>query len=348
MKFLIVGLGGIGQRHLRNLLTVLGEQAEIRAVSPRTDLPVLTDKLTVEQGITLQEKYGLHIYPDLDSGLGWHPDAVFICTPSSMHVPQAIQAARAGAHLFIEKPLSHTLDSIEELVAEIEKRHLVAVVGYQMRFHPGLQRLRALLQEGKVGRLLAVHAEIGEYLPGWHPYEDYRKMYASQRALGGGVILSQIHEMDYLYWLFGLPRRLFALGGQFSRLEVDVEDTADILLEFQVEGRPLPVSLHEDYLQRPPSRSCKVVGDAGKIILDFPTASLTFYDAEGQEAEKTVFSDFQRNQMFLAEIRHFWQALHGQPHDLVSLRDGIQSLRMALAAKESLETGSVIYLENIR
>lgn len=344
MKFLIVGLGGIGQRHLRNLLAVFGEAAEVRAVSPRTNLPVLTDKLTVEPGVTLQEKYGLHIYPTLEEGLAWGPQAVFICSPSSLHIPQALQAARAGAHLFIEKPLSHTLEGVEELVEEVEKRNLVAVVGYQMRFHPALRRLRALLQEKRVGNLLSVHAEIGEYLPGWHPYEDYRKMYASRSDLGGGVILSQIHEMDYLYWLFGLPRRLFALGGHFSRLEVDVEDTADVLLEFQAEGRSLPVSLHLDYLQRPPSRGCKVIGDAGKILLDFPTASVTVYDADGQEAEKTVFADFQRNEMFLAEIRHFLQALQGEPHDLVSLRDGIQSLRMALATKESLASGKIVDL----
>ncbi len=344
MKFLVVGLGGIGQRHLRNLLTVLGQEAEVRAVDPRADIPVLTDKLTVEPGVTLQQKYGLHIYPDLASALEWRPEAVFVCTPTSLHVSTALQAARAGAHLFIEKPLSHDLQGVDELLAEVESRRLTAVIGYQMRFHPGLQRLHTLLREARVGRLLSVHAEIGEYLPGWHTYEDYRQMYASRRDLGGGVILSQIHEMDYLYWLFGLPRRVFALGGHLSRLEVDVEDSADILLEFQTEGRPLPVTLHEDYLQRPPSRGCKVVGDAGKILLDFPAASLTVYDAEGREAEKTAFADFQRNEMFLAEIRHFVQALQGQPHALVSLRDGMHSLRMALAAKESLESGKIIDL----
>ena len=100
-----------------------------------------------------------------------------------------------------------------------------------MRFHPCLQRLHELVQEKKVGRILSVRAEIGEYLPGWHTYEDYRQMYASRQDLGGGVILSQIHELDYLYWLFGLPRSVYALGGHLSRLEIDVEDTADILME---------------------------------------------------------------------------------------------------------------------
>jgi predicted dehydrogenase len=348
MKILVVGLGGIGQRHLRNLLTVLGDRARVRAVAPRSDIPVLTDKLTVEPGLTLQEKYGLHIYPDLDSGLGWGPDAVFVCTPTSLHTATALRAAQANAHLFIEKPLAHSLEGVDQLLEEIERRGLTAVVGYQMRFHPGLQRLHALLQEQRVGRVLSVHAEIGEYLPGWHTYEDYRQMYASRRDLGGGVILSQIHEIDYLYWLFGLPRRVYALGGHLSHLEVDVEDTADILFEFERDGNPLPVSLHEDYLQRPPSRGCKVIGDHGKILLDFPSASLTVFDGEGQQIEHTHFENFQRNDMFLDEIRHFVQALEGRPHSLVPIRDGLQSLRMALAAKQSLESRKIVSLDEVR
>lgn len=344
MKFLIVGLGGIGQRHLRNLRALLGEAGEIRAVDPRPEIPVLTDSLQLEVGATLEGKYNLRIYPDLDAGLAWQPDAVFVCTPTSMHLSDAFRAAQAGCHLFIEKPLAHTLEGVAELIGLAERRKLTAVVGYQMRFHPGLQRLHALLEAGSVGRVLSVHAEIGEYLPGWHPYEDYRQMYASRKNLGGGVILSQIHEMDYLYWLFGLPRTVYARGGHLSRLEVDVEDSADILMDFGTGERPLPVSLHEDYLQRPPSRGCKVIGDAGKIVLDFPTLTLTVHDGEGKLAESVAFQDFQRNQMFLDEAKYFIEALQGKPAPLVSLRDGAQSLRMALAARESLATGKVLEL----
>lgn len=344
MKIIISGLGGIGQRHLRNLRTLLGAEADIRAVDMRTDIPVLTDTLQVEDGTTLEEKYGLSIFPSLEPALAWKPEAVFICNPTSLHVPTALQAAQAGCHLFIEKPLSHSLERVQELVDLVEKRRLTGVVGYQMRFHPGLQRLQALLSANMIGRILSVRAEIGEYLPGWHRYEDYRQMYASRSDLGGGVILSQIHELDYLYWLFGKPRSMYARGGHLSHLEVDVEDTADMLMEFEPGGQNIPVSLHVDYLQRPPSRSCAVIGDAGKIILDFPTASLVVYDREGRQVEASEYKDFQRNQMFLEEAGWFVKALQGQPTPLVSLRDGMQSLRMALAARESLASGKVMEL----
>ena len=169
-------------------------------------------------------------------------------------------------------------------------------------------------------------------------------MYASRQDLGGGVILSQIHEMDYLYWLFGLPRSVYALGGHLSRLEVDVEDTADILMNFNVDGHPVPVSLHEDYLQRPPSRGCTVIGDAGKILLDFPSLTVTVFDGEGKQVENSSFKDFQRNNMFLDETRHFIDALQGKSTPLVSVREAAHSLRMALAARESLATGKVVSL----
>jgi predicted dehydrogenase len=344
MKLLISGLGGIGQRHLRNLRRLLGAGVEICGVDLRNNIPVLTDQLQVEAGVTLEEKYNLHIYPDLEPALAWEPDAVFVCNPTSLHVPTGLRAAQAGCHLFMEKPLSHNLEQVDELINLVESRSLTAVIGYQMRFHPCLQRLHALVQEKKVGRILSVRAEIGEYLPGWHSYEDYRQMYASRQDLGGGVILSQIHELDYLYWFFGLPRTVYALGGHLSRLEVDVEDTADILMDFTVDGQSVPVSLHEDYLQRPPSRGCTVIGDAGKILLDFPSMTVVVFDQQGQQVESSSFKDFQRNQMFLNEASLFIEALQGKPTTLVSVQDGAQSLRMALAAKESLATGKVIEL----
>jgi predicted dehydrogenase len=345
MKIMMIGLGGIGQRHLRNLQTLLGSEAEIIAFDLRRDMPVLTDQLKVEAGITLEEKYNIHIFQDLEQALAQNPEAAFICNPTSMHVPAAIRAAQAGCHLFIEKPLSHTLDKVDELIDLAEKNGLKGVVGYQMRFHPCLQKLSALLQEKKIGRILSVRAEVGEYMPGWHTYEDYRRIYASRQDLGGGVILSQIHEFDYLYWLFGLPRRLLTLGGHLSYLEIDVEDTADSLMECMLDGQPVPVNLHQDYLQKPLSRFCEIYGEMGKIRMDLRTLTVTVFDGQGNQVEAVSFGDFQRNQLFLDETKCFLDCLQGKSTSLVDLRTAKQSLRMALAAKESLATGKVIELE---
>jgi predicted dehydrogenase len=345
MRILIMGLGGIGQRHLRNLRMVRGNDLEILAYDPRPNPPVLTDQLKVEEGASLEKKYNLRIFADIEQALAQKPQAAFVCNPTSLHIPAAIQAAQAGCALFIEKPLSHNLEQVDELINLVENRSLAAAVGYQMRFHPCLQRLHELVQEKKVGRILSVRAEVGEYLPGWHTYENYRQGYAARQDLGGGVILSQIHEFDYLYWLLGMPRRVFALGGHLSNLEVDVEDTADILMECVVNGHPVPISLHQDYIQNPSKRSCEIVGDAGKILVDIRALTVQVFDGQGNSVEASSYQDFQRNQLFLDELNCFLDGMQGRQVPLVNLRDGAQSLRMALAAKESLATGKVVELE---
>lgn len=344
MKILMVGLGGIGQRHLRNLRTLLGAEAEILAYRVRRQSPVLTDQLQVEAGSDLEEKYDIKVFGDLDQALDCKPAAVFVCNPSSMHIPIALAAARAGCHLFIEKPLSHNLDEIDTLIQEVQSRKLVAMVGYQMRFHPCLEQVKLMLLQEVIGRVLAVRIEVGEYLPSWHAYEDYRIMYAARKELGGGVILSQIHEMDYIYWLFGLPSRIFALGGHLSTLRIDVEDVAAILMESMVNRQFVPIEVHLDYVQRPPARTCQVIGDQGKIEVDLRAASLRVFDNTGAPTQTATFPDFERNQMFINEMEYFLGCVEGRWAPKVSLRDGRQSLKMALAAKESLETGKIVTL----
>lgn len=344
MRVLVVGLGGIGQRHVRNLRTLLQSGVEIIAFSMRTQIPVLTDQLTIEKEGCLEEKYDIQLYRDLHKALDQKPVAVFVCNPSSLHISVALLAAQSGCHLFIEKPLSHNFEQVDELISLVERRKLVAQVGYQMRFHPCLLRLRALLQQKAIGHIFSVRAEVGEYLPGWHIYEDYRQMYASRRELGGGVILSQIHELDYIYWLFNLPKHVFALGGHLSSLEIDVEDIASILMACEVEGRVVPVHLHQDFIQRPSIRTCQIIGDDGKISVDFHALTVNVFDSHGKLSEASSFEGFQRSQLFLDEMKHFLECLEGKQTPQVTVRDGAQSLKMALAALKSLETGQIVEL----
>ena len=342
MKVLFIGLGGIGQRHLRNLRALLGSSVEVHAYRVRRLSHTLTDQLEIEAGADLVRKYDIHVHHDLNAALAAKPSAVFICNPSSLHIQVAMQAAHAGCHLFIEKPLSHTLEGVDALIEAVERRALVGMVGYQLRFHPCLQAVQQQLRKGQIGRPLSACVEVGEYLPNWHRYEDYRQMYASRAELGGGVILSQIHELDYLFWFFGVPKRVFTAGGRLSSLELDVEDVASSILEFDVEGRKVPVHLHQDYVQRPPSRGCKIIGDDGKVVMSLTNLTVERYDTKGQVAENLSFEGFSRNDLFISELKHFLDCIEGGTKPLVSLRDGAQSLRMAMAAKASMNSGEVI------
>lgn len=345
MKALAIGLGAIGQRHVRNLQALIGDRVEILAHRVRRLAHVVTPALGVDPQRNVESEYHIRVFDSLDSALAEKPRIALICNPTSLHVPAALACVRAGCDLFVEKPVSQTMDGVPELIDVVEKNRGVAMVGYQLRFHPCVQSLQQIVQSKVLGRLLAVRATVGEYLPGWHPYEDYRQMYASRADLGGGAILTQIHEFDYLYSMFGPPCRLFSLGGHWSQLEVDIEDVASTLMECSFQGRPLPVHLQQDYLQRPPSRSCEVIGDEGKVRMDLAEPSLSRYDREGKLADFRQWKNFDRNQLFLDEMRHFLECVETRREPMVSLADGVWSLRIALAAKESIAQCRVVELD---
>ena len=339
-RCLFVGLGGVGQRHLRNLRTLLGDSVRVSAHRVRRERLTLDDQLQILPGVDVEERYGVEVYDDLEQALADKPDIVFVTNPSSLHVPVALAAARQGCHLFIEKPLSHSLAQVSELSRVCEEKRLVTCVAYQLRFHPGFIRLQELLSGGALGPVLSVRAEVGEYLPGFHPYEDYRRMYAAQNALGGGVTLSQIHELDYLCALFGAPRRVFSMGGHVSSLEVDVDDLSLSLLEFaRADGSPLFVELHQDFVQRPAQRSCTVIGEGGRIVWSLSGRYLEHSDPAGRVLERNDYAALPRNQAFLDELANFLGCvIRGEPAS-PSVREGALSLEVAVALLESQAQG---------
>lgn len=347
MRILFCGLGGIGQRHLRNLKQLLGDELEVHAYRVRGQRIKLRDNLSVDEGADLERDYGVQVHHDLGQALAQRPAAAFICNPNALHVPVALECVRAGVPVFMEKPLASDLEGIDALLDEVTQRRLLFHVGYNFRFHPGLQRLKALVQSGFFGRVLSVRSEIGEYLPNWHRYEDYRQMYAARADQGGGVILSQIHEMDLIYWFFGLPRSIVTHGGHLSHLEIDVEDTASSLMRCEGTHGSFPILLHQDYLQRPPVRRFKIVGDAGYAEIDLLANRLQVFGAEGDLFEQDNFSGFARNDMFMAQAQHFLDCLRGKASPAVTLHDGLQSLRLALAALRSLKEGREVPLDEV-
>ena len=338
MKALVVGLGAIGQRHARNLRALLGDELELSALRSRRDTRVVTDGLAVGAGHAEDDCNG-GVFTDIGAALAAGPDIVLVCNPTRLHVPVAYAAVRAGASVFLEKPLSDDLQGVAELQALAAERQAVVAVGCQLRYHPALLRLRELLGKEALGRLVTAQVEEGEYLPGWHPYEDYRESYAARRDLGGGVVLTQIHELDYVHWLFGLPRRVYAVGGTLGSLDIDVEDTASALFHHHVDGRSVPVHVHLDYLQRPPRRTCRVVGEDGSIAVDLRAPSLVWTDADGRVVERDDYEDFERAHMFVDELADFIDCVRHHRAPEVGLAHAADTLRLALAVRRSLALG---------
>jgi len=338
MKFLIAGLGSIGRRHFRNLIA-LGEKDIVLLRTRKATLP--DDELT-----------GYPVETDLDEALEKHkPDAVIVANPTSMHLDVAIPAAQAGCHILLEKPVSHSLDRLDILQNAAQNSGSKILVGFQFRYHPTFNKARELIQSNVLGSILTVHAHWGEYLPQWHPWEDYRQSYAARADLGGGVIVTLTHPLDYLRYLLGNIESLWSFNGHISSLEVNVEDVAEIGLKF---ANGAVGGVHVNYFQRPPVHRLEIVGTNGTLRWDNADGILQFFR---MPATFGSFSDnppapimesfsppdgFERNQLFVAQTRHFIEIVRGEKESVCTLEDGVMALRLALAAYESQEAGRIV------
>lgn len=319
MKFLIAGYGSIGRRHLRNLLA-LGEHDIVLYRSNRSTLP--TDEIAE-----------FPVETDLRAALAHKPDAVIVSNPTALHLDVAIPAAESGASLLIEKPISHSLNRLPDLEKALQRGGGQAVAAFQFRWHPGLQQAQKLIAEGAIGRITSVRAHWGEYLPAWHPWEDYRKSYSARPELGGGVVLTLCHPFDYLRWLLGEVKSVYALTGKLGGLGLEVEDTADITLGFESGAVG---SLHLDYIQRPATHRLQIVGTHSTMRWDNANGAVRIFHPETDAWETFAAPDgFERNDMFLAEMRHFLALLRGEAQPACTLKDGTIALQLALAAYES-------------
>jgi len=330
MKFLIAGLGSIGRRHMRNLI----------ALSEKDIVLLRTRKATLSD----DELAGYPVETDLHVALEKHkPDAVIVANPTALHLDVAIPAAEAGCALLLEKPLSHSMERIEELQAAVKKSGSKTLIGFQFRFHPGMIRAKQLIEGGEIGRVISAHVHFGEYLPAWHPWEDYRKGYAARADMGGGVVLTQCHALDYLPWLVAEGvESVWGFTAKLSDLDVDVEDTAKIGLRFE---HGALASIHLDYNQQPPTHYFEVVGTQGSLQWNLSDGATRIYRAEKKDWDVYPLpTGWDRNVMFMEEMKHFVAVARGDVESSCPLEDGIRVMRLALAVKESSSADRVVSL----
>lgn len=318
-KILLIGFGSIGRRHLRNLQSV--GQSDI--IVYRTGHSTLPDN----------DLLNVQITTDIYKTLAYNPTAAIIANPTALHIQSALIAAKTGCHLLLEKPISHNMDGVEELLKIVRIQNLVVLVGFQFRFHLGLQQIKNLLDNGAIGQVVSVQAQWGEYLPSWHPWEDYRKSYSARADLGGGVLATLCHPFDYLRWLIGEVTAVSAMLGYQGGLEISVEDTADVQLLF---NNGAIGYVHLDYVQRPSSHWLRIIGQQGTLYWDNADGNVHFYSAQrGQWEILEIPKDFERNFMFVREIEHFLACIAGTEYPICTLQDGIRVLQITLAAQQS-------------
>jgi predicted dehydrogenase len=320
MTVLVVGCGSIGLRHARNLRAQGVELLVVDADHRRAEI--------------CAKEVDAKVCGSLPEALALQPAAAFICTPSRLHLSAAMQAIQAGCDVFVEKPITDEMAGVADLAAAADAAGRIVMVGYNLRFHPVLEQARRWFMEGRIGHVVSARLHVAEYLPGRHPGEDYRQTYAAQKRLGGGVILDAIHEIDYCIWFFGMPQTVSCVCGKFSAMEMDVEDTAEILLSYD----RMVVSINLNYLQRPRRRWCELVGTEGTIACDLVAGSARLYQPSATEPE--LFAPaFRFDELYVREAEHFLTCVQERRDPVVDVEIGAQSLLIAECAKEASRSG---------
>jgi len=331
MRFLICGIGSIGQRHYKNLKS-LGHETALFRVGGGANSSFIDKFFSEEKTAGRDVKSYSNFKEAIDD---FNPDAVFTTNPNSKHMETALMAARAGRNLFIEKPLSHNRKGLDELKALIEEKNLKVMIGYNLRWHPLLVKMKTMIADGVIGHPICANIEMGENIEDWHPWEDYRQAYAAYKTGGGGAVLCFSHDIDYLYWIFGMPERIQAMGGKITPLGGDAEDMVKALLEYK---NKFIVSLHLDYWQRPPRRFFEIIGTKGKLIWDYYAKNLTCIcrNSNTSPAIYRLPEDFDRNDMFIDEIKEFISVLNGEKESPIPIQQGMDVLEISLKIKEQI------------
>ncbi len=315
MKLLLCGFGSIGRRHFTNTRALVGD----------------TTWTILEPARALwRDEPGVRFIADL-AELDHVADVAFVCSPTNLHGAQLEALAGRAAAFFIEKPLAHDRESLATITRTFAASAAPTMVGCNYRFEAGLCRVKELLDAGAIGKPLSLRAEFGQWLPSWRPQTDYRQGYAARRDTGGGIVLDRIHELDNVMWLLGTPTHVKAMFDKLSTLEIETEDTAEILLRF---ASGAIGSVHVDYLQREYVCTLKIVGERGTIEWRYrPTVVRLLRETGSWE---TVYEDAAPdvNNMYVAELRHFFDALATGVSPTNNVQEASRTLDVALSALE--------------
>ena len=343
MKALFIGLGSIGQRHLRNFLMLSDSNKKVIALRSTGTNNILINGSSLPCK-NLAEHYDLTEYVELNDVLEQNPDVGFVCNPSKLHLEYACELAEKGISLFIEKPLATDTILLDKLEKIISKKELTTLVGFQSRFNPCIKETKRILRKQEFGRVISGDFMWCTYLPDHHPYEDYRDSYAAREDLGGGVTFSLCHELDLIQYLFGLPKTVYALEGGKSNLGINVEDTVTALFSCLEETRTFPVSLRLSFAQGLEKRRFEILMENGLLECDLQKNCITVLNQKKQIIFEKEFKQLKRNDLFLYEMEHFLNSVSMRKDTLIPVAEGKKSLIMALGIHNSLKKAKIVEL----
>jgi predicted dehydrogenase len=288
---LVIGAGSIGERHIRVLWSLGYSNIHVfrRQERPFRDI----GNASIQVHLTWDEVIKLNPY------------AAFICSPTSLHLEQTLFCIENGIHVFVEKPLTNDLEGIQQISNALVAKEVYLQVGYMMRFHPLIKKIKEEIFLKNYGGLISIQSKWAEYLPDWHPWEDYTQSYAAKKELGGGVALTLSHDIDLaIYLADSSVNSAHIMKNYKSKLEVDVESGAEIILQFE---NKITANIHLNFYEKQKERFLKLVFDEASFHFDFFHSSLTIHSIK--KSEIIQLKAFDRNDLFVSQTKWFFEQI---------------------------------------
>lgn len=326
MRILVIGSGSVGKRHLKNLASV--DVTQLGACDTRPDRLEDVKKILPHAAL----------FTSLDEALAEKFDGAVIATPPHLHVKIGTLLVQHGVPMLIEKPLANKVDGVEEFLRLADQKQVAVVTGYTYRFWPPLLKFRELIQSGAIGRVYNARIQVSEYLPDWHPWEDYRDFFMAKKEQGGGALLDESHMIDFARWIYGDIEEMYAINDKRSVLEITSDDFVEMIVRFQ--GGTVG-SIHMDIYGQAHRKDMEAIGEKGNLIWDYHANTVRWYKPAEKKWETFSFS-CERNDMFVEEVKQFLDVVKNKTAPFLDGWDGLQTLRCVEAARVSAETKKAV------
>lgn len=326
MKILVVGLGSMGKRRIRNLQYL--KQEKIIGFDSRED-----------RCKEASEKYSIETFQDITRVLDEKPDAMVISTPPDLHMKYAKIALENKIHFFTEA--SVVQDEMEDIIEMLDKNEMVGLPSCTMRYHPIVNKIRDILGKNIIGKPLSFLYHSGQYLPDWHPWEDYRKFYVAKRETGACREIVAF-ELVWLIELFGKIKTVSARKTKVSNLEVDIDDIYNILLEFE---NGIESTMTVDVIARFPFRQIKILGENGVILADWSERNVKYFtNDKGWIESKIDDGKIEENYIhgegpYIEEMKTFLEAVQKKREQSYTFREDFEILKTLELIEKSSESG---------
>lgn len=341
-KFLVIGLGSMGKRRIRNLLYHGIKAEKIFGFDPRED--------RCEESKT---KHSIKTFRSFNAALQTNPNAYIISTPADKHYIYFLNAIKNRKHFFVEHPVT---DRGYKEILNLKDKSLIAAPSCTLRFHPGVKEIKKILDKKSIGQIISFQYHLGQYLPSWHPWEDFREVYFAKKNTGACREMFGF-ELVWLTFALGLGdiSKITGFTEKLSDLDMKADDRYSALLKFK---NKISGNIVIDLISKKPFRTLRVVGSEGVLEWEWQENKIKVFKlkkVDNNSDYKWHIIDLKKGRserdyittedMYEEEIGHFLNAIQKKTKYPFSFNESLKHLKALFALEKSAKMGKFVSLK---